>query len=220
MFVKPIFRDRKEAGQVLAERLKPLIENQSAIVLALPRGGVPVGFQIAREIHTDLDVFIVRKIGVPGHEELALGAVATGGVRVLNHAIIRELRIQAAEIDRATERERLEIERRERLYREGRPPLNPAGRTVALVDDGLATGATMLAAVRALRALNPARLIVAVPVASSQTCEEFRAHVDEVICAATPEPFFAVGVWYQNFEQTSDDEVRELLERGAHRVMA
>jgi predicted phosphoribosyltransferase len=162
-----------------------------------------------------LDIYLVRKLGVPGHEELAMGAVASGGVRVLNHDIVEHLGIPDAVIERVTERELQEIERRELLYREGRPALPVAKRTVLLVDDGLATGATMLAAARALRAKKPERIIVAVPVAAPQACEEFREHVDQVVCAATPEPFRAVGIWYEDFSQTSDNEVRELLERAA-----
>src|SRR5436190_4065129 len=220
MLGEPLFGDRREAGRSLAERLRPSIEHKNALVLALPRGGVPVGFEIAQNLHCDLDVFLVRKIGVPGQEELAMGAVASGGIRVLNHAIIQHLGIPDIVIERATERELQEIARRERLYREGRPPLNPRNRTVALVDDGLATGATMLAAAAAVRQREPARLIVAVPVASKEACDEFRGHADEVVCTATPEPFYAVGVWYENFPQVSDDEVRELLERAARQHIA
>ncbi|MCU1235258.1 MAG: putative phosphoribosyl transferase [Candidatus Solibacter sp.] len=216
MSAEPLFHNRSDAGKVLAGLLTPVIENRNVIVLALPRGGVPVAFEIAQKFHADLDVFLVRKIGVPGHEELAMGAVASGGVRVLNESIIRDLRIPQAAINIATQREEREIARQERLYRDGRPPLNPAGRTVVLVDDGLATGATMLAAARALRPQKPGRLIVAVPVAAAQACEEVREHVDQVVCAATPEPFYAVGVWYEDFSQVSDDEVRDLLERAAH----
>lgn len=215
MWEETLFHDRAEAGRVLAERLKRAIGHGSLLVLALPRGGVPVGFEIAQAFHADLDVFLVRKLGVPGHEELAMGAIASGGVRVLNHSLIGQLRIPAAAIDRVTEREQKEIARREALYREGRPPLPVENRTVVLVDDGLATGATMLAATHAVRAQGPERIIVAVPVASPEACDEFRAHVDQVICAETPENFQAVGVWYENFFQTTDEEVRELLERAA-----
>jgi len=216
MSVNPIFRDRIEAGQVLAQRLKGVIRDSNLIVLALPRGGVPVGFEVAKALHSDLDIFLVRKLGVPGHEELAIGAIASGGIRVLNQTLIRELGLTSLVIDSITARERREIERRERLYREHRPPLAVGDRTVILVDDGLATGATMLAAARALRIQRPKRIIVAVPVASREACEEFRRHVDETVCAETPEPFYSVGSWYEDFSQTSDAEVRELLERAAH----
>ena len=216
MWVEPIFRDRTAAGQILAEKLNASIKNQDFLILALPRGGVPVGFEIAHRFHADLDVFLVRKLGVPGHEELAMGAVASGGVRVLNHSVIEELRIPSTVVERITRREEQEIARRERLYRHDRLPLNPAKRTAVLVDDGLATGATMLAAIRALRAPAPDRLIVAVPVASTQACAEVRQEVEQLICLATPEPFYAVGIWYEDFPQTSDEEVEELLERAAH----
>lgn len=215
MWVEPLFRDRAEAGRLLAERLKRAISYRNLLVLALPRGGVPVGFEIAQALHADLDVFLVRKLGVPGHEELAMGAIASGGTRVLNHALIEQLRIPDAAVDQVTEREQREIARQETLYRHGRSPVPVAERTVVLVDDGLATGASMLAAARALREKHPERIIVAVPVASREACDEFRRHVDQVVCAYTPEPFQAVGIWYENFSQTSDDEVRELLERAA-----
>jgi putative phosphoribosyl transferase len=220
MYAEPIFCDRAEAGLVLAERLKSSLENQNVLVLALPRGGVPVAFEVAQQFQADLDVFIVRKIGVPGHEELAMGAVASGGVRVLNNAIVQELGIPKSTIDRVTDREQREIARCESLYREGRPALSAMGRVAVLVDDGLATGATMLAAARAVRLREPRRIIVAVPVASSDACEEFRALVDEVVCAATPAPFYAVGVWYEDFSQTTDQEVRELLARASRQRVA
>jgi putative phosphoribosyl transferase len=220
MWVEPIFRDRNEAGRILADKLIPYIKNESVIVLALPRGGVPIGFEIAQRIHADLDVFLVRKLGVPGHEELAMGAVASGGVRVLNHSIIQELGIPPTVVDRVTQREEQEIARRECLYRHGRPPVDPGGRTVVLVDDGLATGASMLAAIRALRAQGPGRIIVAVPIAATQAYEEVRDQVEQLIGLATPEPFYAVGVWYEKFPQTSDEEVEELLERAAHQHAA
>ena len=216
----PLFRDRVEAGRVLGHRLKAAFRNSHPVVLALPRGGVPVGFEVAQTLHAELDIFLVRKLGVPGHEELAMGAIASGGVRVLNDALIRQLRLPPAIIETIAEREQRELARRETLYREGRPPVPVEGRPAILVDDGLATGATMLAAARALRQQNPQRIIVAVPVSSADACEEFRAHVDEVICAFTPEPFYAVGVWYEDFSQTSDAEVRELLERAAHEQVA
>lgn len=216
MFTSPLFRDRMEAGQVLAQRLQRVVEDPNPIVLALPRGGVPVAFEVAQGLHAELDLFLVRKLGVPGHEELAMGAVASGGVRVLNHALIEQLRITPSEIDRITVLEQHEIERRERLYREGRPALSLAGRTVIIVDDGLATGATMMAAAQALRARQPKRIIVAVPVAAPETYAELRRHVDEIVCLEMPEPFYSVGTWYQDFSQTSDAEVKVLLERAAH----
>jgi putative phosphoribosyl transferase len=215
MLPKPLFHDRAEAGRALAQRLKPIVRDQNVLVLALPRGGVPVGFEVAQILHADLDVFIVRKLGVPGHEELAMGAIASGGIRVLNYAVIEQLGIPKTVIDRVKQHELQEIRRRENLYREGRPPLSPAGRTVVLVDDGLATGATMLAAVRAVRTQNTEQIIVGVPVASREACDEIGKNADAIVCVATPEPFHAVGVWYEDFSQTSDDEVGELLERAA-----
>ena len=213
-----VFRDRTEAGRVLAERLAEYADRPDVIVLALPRGGVPVGYEVAQALHAPLDVFIVRKLGVPGHEELAMGAVATGGVRVLNEQVVRALGIPDHVIDSVARWELEELARRERVYRGDRPPPDVQGRTVILVDDGLATGSTMLAAVRALRQQRPARIVVAVPIASRDTCELLRDEVDDVICAATPEPFYAVGLWYENFEQTTDEEVRELLARSAERA--
>src|ERR1700720_3221008 len=207
------FRNRIDAGSQLAEKLAAYANRPGVLVLALPRGGVPVGFEVARELGALLDVFLVRKLGVPGYEELAMGAVATGGVRVLNDEIVRGLGISDHEIDAAAARERQELARRERLYRGNRPPPDVRGRTVILVDDGLATGATMYAAIEALRQQNPARIVVAVPTASPETCEEMKTKADEVICAITPEPFHAVGRWYRNFSQTTDEEVADLLAR-------
>lgn len=210
------FRNRSEAGRQLAVRLAAYANCPDGLVLALPRGGVPVAYEVARALNAPLDVFLVRKLGVPGHEELAMGAVATGGIRVLNDQIVRALRIPDYVIDAVAAQEQQELRRRERLYRGGSPPPAVRGRTVILVDDGLATGATMQAAVKALRQLQPARIVVAVPTASPQTCEELRAQVDEVICAITPEPFHAVGLWYEDFSQTTDEEVRDLLARHQH----
>jgi predicted phosphoribosyltransferase len=184
-------------------------------VLALPRGGVPVAYEVARALHAPLDVFLVRKLGVPGHEELAMGAVATGGVRVLNEQVVRGLGIPDSVIDAVASWELEELRRRERLYRGDRRPPDVRGKTVILVDDGLATGSTMLAAVEALRQQQPARIVVAVPIAAPDTCELLRAEVDDVVCAVTPEPFYAVGLWYRDFSQTSDEEVRELLAQAA-----
>jgi predicted phosphoribosyltransferase len=207
------FGDRRDAGRRLAEQLSAYANRSDVTVLALPRGGVPVGYEVARALDAPLDVFVVRKLGVPGHDEVAMGAIATGGVRVLNDDLIAQLAIPADVIDAVAERERAELMRRERLYRGGRPYPDVRGRSVILVDDGLATGATMMAAIEALRKLEPARIAVAVPIASREACEEMRRQADEVVCARTPEPFRAVGRWYEDFSQTSDAEVRELLGR-------
>jgi predicted phosphoribosyltransferase len=184
-------------------------------VLALPRGGVPVGFKVAQALHAELDVFLVRKLGVPGHEELAMGAIATGGVVFLNDDVIENLHIPPAVIETVAVTERRELDQRERLYRDDRPPPDVHGRTVILVDDGLATGSTMRAAVKALRLQDPSRVVVAVPVAARQTCDLLRTEVDDVVCAYTPEPFYAVGLWYDDFSPTSDEQVRDLLDRSA-----
>jgi erythromycin esterase-like protein/predicted phosphoribosyltransferase len=208
-----VFRDRKEAGRLLAKKLSAYANRPDVVVLALPRGGVPVGYEVARALHVPVDVFVVRKLGLPGHEELAMGAIASGGVRVLNEQVVKHLRIPDYVIEAAAAAEQLELERRERLYRGGRPPPDVRGRTVILVDDGLATGATMLAAVQALRQQQPQQIVVAVPAASRETCEQLKAEVDEVICDITPEPFQAVGAWYEDFSQTTDAEVRDLLSR-------
>jgi erythromycin esterase-like protein/predicted phosphoribosyltransferase len=207
------FRNRNEAGRLLAEKLTAYANRSDVLVLALPRGGVPVGYEVARRLGAPLDVFLVRKLGVPGYEELAMGAVATSEVLVLNDQIVNGLGIPSYVIDAVAAQEQQELERRERLYRGGRPPPDVRGRTLILVDDGLATGATMRAAVMALRQLQPARIVVATPTASPETCEELRSEVDEVICAITPEPFLAVGHWYEDFSQTTDDEVRDLVAR-------
>ena len=212
----PIFRDRSEAGRLLAEQLPAYAGRPDVIVLGLPRGGVPVAYEVARALGAPLDVFVVRKLGLPGHEEFAMGAIASGGVRVLNESVMRQLFIPQDVIEEVSRRELRELERRERLYRSGRQPLDATGRTAILVDDGLATGSTMRAAAAALRELRPAAIVVAVPVAAAETCDEFRAEVDEVVCAVTPRPFRAVGIWYDDFSQTSDEEVRELLERVSH----
>jgi putative phosphoribosyl transferase len=213
--MSPPFRDRTEAGQFLATKLTAFKNRSDVLVLALPRGGVPVGFEVASAIQAPLDVFLVRKLGVPGHEELAFGAIATGGVRVLNHDLIRSLELSQDRVEAVVAREEAELQRREQTYRGGRPPPSPAGLIVILVDDGLATGSTMLAAVRALREGDPSKLVVAVPVAAPATCRQLRSQVDEIVCAATPEPFEAVGLWYDDFSQTTDEEVRDLLEQAA-----
>jgi predicted phosphoribosyltransferase len=209
------FRDRHDAGRQLAMKLTHYQGNPDVLVLALPRGGVPVGFEVADYLGAPLDVFIVRKVGVPGHEELALGAIASGGVRVLNQDVLAMMDINEQTLEALFEREQREVERRELLYRNGRPPLDIEGRIVILVDDGLATGATMLAAVRAVRQHRPQRVVVGVPVAAPDVCRAFRRHVDEIVCVETPSPFQAVGLWYVDFTQTSDAEVRELLARSA-----
>jgi predicted phosphoribosyltransferase len=214
------YRDRTEAGQRLAEHLMAYASHADVLVLALPRGGVPVAFAVAAALHAPLDVFLVRKLGVPGHEELAMGAIAEGDVRVLNEEVVHMLRIPDAVIDTVAEQEQQVLAQRARLYRNGRSALAVHGRTVILVDDGLATGATMRAAAAALRQQQPARLVVAVPIAARSTCDEFRTEVDEVVCAVTPEPFYAVGMWYEDFSQTDDAEVRALLAQAAHRHTA
>jgi putative phosphoribosyl transferase len=211
-----VFRDRRHAGRALAQVLTAYANRPDVIVLALPRGGVPVAFEVAEALHSPLDVFIVRKLGVPGHEEYAMGALASGGVRVLNKNVMRILDIPDTAVETVTRSEQRELERRERLYRGDRPAPDVHGRTVILVDDGLATGSTMLAAVKALHTQHPGRIVVAVPTASAETCEDLRSEADEVICATTPEPFRAVGLWYEDFSQTSDEEVRELLARARH----
>src|SRR5213075_2257836 len=210
-----IYRDRIDAGKQLAARLADYADRDEVLVLALPRGGVPVAYEVAKALRAPLDIFLVRKLGVPGHEELAMGAIATGGVRVLNDDVVDYLRIPGAVIDAVAADELRELERRERAYRGDRPEPDVRGKTVILVDDGLATGSTMRAAAAALRQQDPAKIVVAVPVAAEATCEEFREEVDEVICAITPEPFYAVGIWYEDFSQTTDEEVRDLLARAA-----
>lgn len=210
--MEPLFRDRREAGRILAEHVIPSVPDPEPLVLALPRGGVPVGFEVARALSAELDVFLVRKLGLPGYEELAIGAIASGGVRVLNEALVAELQLSRQIIDQVTVREERELKRREALYRQGRPALPVRDRTVLLIDDGLATGASMKAAAQALRLQRPRRIMTAVPVAAAQTCDEFRMDVDQIICAYTPEPFLAVGLWYEDFSQTTDDEVQQLLQ--------
>jgi len=206
-----LFRDRADAGRHLLSRLGAYHGRPDVVVLGLPRGGIPVGYEVARGLGAPLDVFVVRKLGVPGQEELAMGAIATGGVRVVNRDVVDALHIPPDVLDRAAEAERRELERRERSYRGDRPEPRVEGRTVILVDDGLATGSTMRAAVQALRQQRPARIVVAVPVAAFATCEELRREVEDVVCFATPEPFMAVGRFYDDFSQTTDEEVHDLL---------
>lgn len=212
------FNDRREAGVALAARLDNYKDRNDVVVLALPRGGVPVAYEVAQRLRAPLDVFLVRKLGMPGHPEFAMGAIASGGVRVLNEDIVRWYRIPEAVIDQVARQEQAELERRERAYRDRTPPLQLKGRTVLLIDDGLATGSSMKAAVQAVRAHEPARIVVAVPVGAPDTCREFEDVADETVCARTPEPFSAVGLWYRDFSQTSDAEVRELLQDSTEAV--
>jgi predicted phosphoribosyltransferase len=206
-----IFRDRSEAGKHLATKLTRYKDRPDVLVLALPRGGVPVAFEVAQTLHVPLDIFLVRKLGVPGHEELAMGAIATGDVRVLNEDMIDYLGIPPTVIDSIAETELKELKRREHAYRGNRPEPDVNDKTIILIDDGLATGSTIRAAAQAIRRQAPARIIVAVPVSAQETCDEYRIGVDEIVCALTPEPFFGVGQWYLDFSQTTDEEVRDLL---------
>jgi len=212
------FRDRSEAGRLLASKLAAYVNQPDVLVLALPRGGVPVGYEVARALGLPLDVFVVRKLGVPGHEELAMGAIASGGVRLLNGDVVALAGVSDAAIEDVTAREAGEILRREHTYRGDRPPPDLRGRTVILVDDGLATGASMRAAAAAVRRQGPSRVVVAVPAAAPDTCEALRAEVDDLVCLTSPEPFEAVGLWYEDFSQTGDEEVWQLLERAAQEL--
>ena len=209
------FRDRADAGRKLATSLVEYAGRPDLVVLALPRGGVPVGYEVASSLGAPLDIFLVRKLGVPGHEELAMGAIASGGVRVVNPGVIQALEIPEQVIEDVAAAELRELERRERAYRADRPPPDVRGKTVILVDDGLATGSTMRAAATALRQQGPARIVVGVPVSTPETCDRFRREVDDIVCAITPEVLFGVGAWYRDFSQTTDDEVRDLLARAA-----
>lgn len=208
-----IYRDRTDAGRRLAAELEAYGGRDDVTILALPRGGVPVAYEVALALHAPLDVFIVRKLGTPGRPELAMGAIASGGVRVINDEIVRALGITESTIERVSRQERQEMERREAAYRGGQPALDVKGRTVILIDDGLATGATMRAAVQAVRRREPKQVIVAVPTGAAEVCAEFKHIADKILCAAMPEPFYAVGASYQQFDQTSDDEVRQSLAR-------
>jgi len=207
------FRNRVQAGQLLAEALRDYAARSDVIVLALPRGGVPVAFEVARALKAPLDLMLVRKLGTPGQEELAMGAIASGGVRVLNDEVVHMLRISADVIEVVARREHKELERRQKAYRGDRPPPQLAGKCVILIDDGIATGATIRSAVRAVRAQAPLRIVVAAPMAPGETVDVLKQEADEVVCLATPEPFNAIGCWYHEFPQTSDDEVKDLLVR-------
>lgn len=205
-----VFKDRFDAGRKLAANLLKL-KHREAVVLALPRGGVPVAFEVARRLEAPLDVFLVRKLGVPIQPELAFGAIASGGVQILNNETIRDAGVAPAEVAGVLRTEHAELERRERLYRGGSEQIPIEGKTAILVDDGLATGASMLAAVAAARLQKPEKIVVAVPVCAPESCKNLRSHADEVICTLMPQPFFSVGMWYEDFSQTTDEEVRELL---------
>jgi predicted phosphoribosyltransferase len=215
--MKTQFFNRTEAGEFLAELLSTYANRDDVIVLALPRGGVPVAAEVAKKINAPLDVFVVRKLGLPGHPELAIGAIASGGVRVFNGEVVNALRISDEVIDAVSGEELIELQRREKAYREGRPPLEVEGKTVIVVDDGVATGSTMLAAVSALRQLNAARIIIAAPVIAASTCREMQRVADEVTAVIIPERFYAVGQWYEDFSQTTDHEVRDLLAQAVRR---
>lgn len=208
-----LFKDRIDAGRKLAKELSKYANRSDVLILALPRGGVPVAFEVAKELNVKMDVFIVRKLGVPGNEELAMGAIASDNIRVLNEDVVRSFQIPERVIDMVSENELRELVRREHTYRGDRPKPEVSGSTVILIDDGLATGATMRAAAAALKTKNPAKIVVAVPTAARDTCEFFGKEVDEVICVITPEPFYGVGAWYEDFSQTTDKEVCELLDK-------
>ncbi len=218
--MRPRFQDRSDGGRYLARKLHACYaDDPTVLILALPRGGVPVGYEVARALRAPLSVFIVRKLGVPGHEELAMGAIASGGVRVLNEDIVSRLSISPAQIEEVARREEAELARREQAYCGGQPGPDPQGRRVILVDDGLATGATMRAAVRALRLRSPALICVAAPIGARDTCGQLRAEADDVVCGEMPEPFFAIGTWYADFLQTTDEEVRGHLERARRETL-
>jgi predicted phosphoribosyltransferase len=215
--MKTHFFDRTEGGQFLAENLSAYANRDDVIVLALPRGGVPVAAEVAKRLNAPLDVFVVRKLGLPGHPELAMGAIASGGVRVFNGEVVNALRIPDEVIDAVSAEELVELQRREKAYRAGSPPLDIEGKTIIVVDDGVATGSTMLAAISALRQLNAARIIIAVPVIAASTYREMQRAADKVTAVIIPERFYAVGQWYQDFGQTSDEEVRDLLAQAVRR---
>jgi predicted phosphoribosyltransferase len=209
------YADRRDAGRVLAHRLRDYAGRDDVVILGLPRGGIPVAYEVAQALQAPLDVFVVRKLGFPGHAEYAMGAIASGGVRVLNDDAIRQLHVPVSVVDAVARTEQAELERRERAYRGSRPAIPVSGRVVILVDDGLATGSTMRAAVLAVRRQFPSQIVVAVPVGAQDTCRTMNEVADEVVCARMPEPFTAVGLWYEDFDQTTDDDVRRLLKASA-----
>lgn len=208
-----LFRDRREAGRELSERLLDLADRPGLLVLALPKGGVPVAFEVARALRAPLDALVVRKLGFPGHEELAMGAIASGDIRIINEDLVRAAELSDEQIAAVAAEEQRELERQERELRDGAPPPEVEGRTVVLVDDGLATGSTMRAAIAALRAQGAGAIVVGVPTASPEACGALVRDADDVVCARTPQPFRAVGAWYENFEQVTDEEVRRLLDQ-------
>lgn len=212
-----LFQDRTDAGRQLAQKLNEYVGREDVVVLALPRGGVPVAYEVAQALQAPLDIFLVRKLGLPGHEELAMGAVASGGVRILNQEMIKAMRIPGEVIDAVSEREQQELSRREQLYRDDNPSPSLHDQVAILVDDGLTTSSGMAAAVAALRAREPEEIVVAVPVAAADSCEEFAQRVDRMICLETPDPFFGVGLWYEDFTQVGDEQVRNLLTQAAER---
>jgi putative phosphoribosyl transferase len=213
--ITALFQDRQDAGRQLAQKLMQYAGQQDVVVLALPRGGLPVAYEVAKALRAPMDIFLVRKLGVPGHEELAMGAISSGGVRVLNSAVVEGLDIPERVIDAVARDEQKELDRREQLYRGDKPPVDIRGRTAILVDDGLATGASMQAAVAGLKAQEPKSIVVAVPTAATETCEAFEQQVSQVICVFTPQPFYGVGLWYKDFSQTTDEEVQSLLAESA-----
>jgi putative phosphoribosyl transferase len=209
---RTLFRDRREAGRKLSERLLDLADRPGLLVLALPKGGVPVAFEVARALQAPLDALVVRKLGLPGHEELAIGAIASGDIRIINEDLVRAAELSDEQIAAVAADEQRELERQERELRDGAPPPEVEGRTVVLVDDGLATGSTMRAAIAALRAQGAGAIVACVPTASPEACGALAHDADDVVCARTPQPFRAVGAWYENFEQVTDEEVRRLLD--------
>lgn len=209
------FQDRTEAGQRLAAMLKPYANRSDVLVLGLPRGGVPIAYEVAKVLNAPLDIFLVRKLGVPRHEELAMGAIASGGVRELNQEVVSSIRISHETIDKTAAEEQQELERRERNYRGNRPPLNVCDHTVILIDDGLATGASMRVAATALRQQQPKQIIAAVPVSAPENCKPSQVNADEIVCVETPQQFRAIGLWYEQFPQTSDEEVKQLLDQAS-----
>ena len=217
--MKTQFFNRCEAGKLLAENLSVYVDRDDVLVIALPRGGVPVAAEVAKTLKAPLDVFVVRKLGLPGHPELAMGAIASGGVRVFNGEVVNALRIPDEVIDAVSAEELTELQRREKVYRAALPRLDVEGKTIIVIDDGIATGSTMLAAVSALRQLNAARIVVAAPIIAASACREIQRQADEVVAVMIPERFYAVGLWYEDFSQTSDEEVAELLAQAPCRQM-